>query len=256
MKKLRNIGSRIAPIIFFVLLIILWELIVHINGVKAYILPSPSVIMKALIKDSGLLLEHSKITMYEAFLGFLIAILLSLALSIIMDAFTLIKKCLYPLIIVSQTVPIIALAPLFIIWFGFGIMPKVIVVVMVCFFPMVISLVDGMASVDEEYINHFRLMGANKIQIFFNLKLPYGLINFFSGMRIAATYSIMGAIIGEWLGGEKGLGIYMVRAKSAYALDKVFAAIIIVVVLSIICVNFIKFIEKIATPWKKINNKR
>lgn len=253
MKKFKNIGNKWAPIIFFIILILCWELIVDIKGIAAYILPAPTVIMKALIKDWNLIWSHSMVTIYEASLGFIISIIFSLMLAIIMDSFGIVKRCIYPLLIISQTVPIIALAPLFIIWFGFGTLPKIIVVVMVCFFPMVISLVDGMGSVDEDYINHFKLMGGNKLQIFMNLKLPYGLMNFFSGMRIAATYSIMGAIIGEWLGAEKGLGIYMVRAKSAYALDKVFAVIIVIVALSIAFVALIKVLEKAFTPWNKKN---
>lgn len=251
MKKLKNIGNKLAPIILIIFLLILWEAIVNIKAVPKYILPSPSDIFKATIKDMPILKEHIYITLYEAFIGFFISIIFSLILSIFMDSFNIVKRSLYPILVISQTVPIIALAPLFIIWFGFGTLPKIIVVVLVCFFPMAISLVDGFASVDEDFINHFKLMGASKVQTFLHLKLPYGIINFFSGMKIAATYSITGAVIGEWLGGEKGLGVYMVRAKNAYALDRVFAAILVIVILSIIIVVLINKIEKLVTPWNK-----
>ena len=170
-----------------------------------------------------------------------------------MDMVPLIKRALYPVLVISQTIPTVALAPLFIIWFGFGALPKIIVVVIVCFFPIVISIVDGLEGVDKDLINHFKLMGASKLNVFLHLKLPYGMINFFSGMRIAATYSIMGAVIGEWLGGDKGLGVYMTRARSAYALDKMFASIVIIVVISMGIFLLVSLMEKLFTPW---NNKK
>ncbi|MGL5354575.1 MAG: ABC transporter permease, partial [Clostridium sp.] len=123
---------------------------------------------------------------------------------------------------------------------------------LVCFFPIVISIVDGLEGVDNDLINHFKLMGSSKIKRFIHLKLPYGMINFFSGMRIAATYSIMGAVIGEWLGGEKGLGVYMTRARSSYALDKMFAAIVVIVIISMGIFFVVSLIEKTCTPWNKV----
>ena len=252
MKKLKNIENRIAPIILSIILLSLWEVIVTFGKIEKYILPAPSDVIKVLVSDFNGMLPHIGATLYEGFIGFLIAIGLSIVLAIIMDISPIIKKSLYPLLVVSQTIPTIALAPLFIIWFGFGALPKIIVVVIVCFFPIVISIVDGLEGVDRDLINHFKLMGASKLNVFMHLKLPYGMINFFSGMRIAATYSIMGAVIGEWLGGDKGLGVYMTRARSAYALDKMFAAIVVIVIISMLVVFIVTKIEKVCTPW---NNK-
>ena len=253
MKKLKNIENKIAPIVLSIILLSLWEVIVQLGKIEKYILPAPTDVIKVLISDFKAMLPHIGATLYEGFIGFLIAIVLSIILAIIMDVSSIIKKSLYPLLVVSQTIPTIALAPLFIIWFGFGALPKIIVVVIVCFFPIVISIVDGLEGVDRDLINHFKLMGASKLNIFIHLKLPYGMINFFSGMRIAATYSIMGAVIGEWLGGDKGLGVYMTRARSAYALDKMFAAIVVIVIISMLVVFIVTQVEKAFTPW---NNKR
>ena len=253
MKKLKNIENKIAPIVLSIILLSLWEVIVQLGKIEKYILPAPTDVIKVLISDFKAMLPHIGATLYEGFIGFLIAIVLSIILAIIMDVSSIIKKSLYPLLVVSQTIPTIALAPLFIIWFGFGALPKIIVVVIVCFFPIVISIVDGLEGVDRDLINHFKLMGASKLNIFIHLKLPYGMINFFSGMRIAATYSIMGAVIGEWLGGDKGLGVYMTRARSAYALDKMFAAIVVIVIISMLVVFIVTKVEKAFTPW---NNKR
>ena len=251
--KLKNLENKLAPIVFLIVLIFIWEMTIRLGGIEKYIMPAPSDIWSTLIKDFNNILPHMLVTLYEGVVGFLIAILAALVLAVFMDMIPLIRKAIYPVLVVSQTIPIIALAPLFIIWFGFGTLPKIIVVVIVCFFPIVISIVDGLEGVDSDLINHFKLMGASKIKRFLHLKLPYGMINFFSGMRIAATYSIMGAVIGEWLGGDKGLGVYMTRARSTYALDKMFAAILIIVIMSMIIFLLIGLVEKICTPW---NNRK
>lgn len=259
MKKSENIENKLAPIIFIIILLSIWEVVVRAGGIEKYIMPAPTDVIKVLISDFKTMIPHILATLYEGFVGFIIAIALSIILAIVMDMVPLIKKALYPVLVISQTIPTIALAPLFIIWFGFGALPKIIVVVIVCFFPIVISIVDGLEGVDKDLINHFKLMGASKLNVFIHLKLPYGMINFFSGMRIAATYSIMGAVIGEWLGGDKGLGVYMTRARSAYALDKMFAAIVIIVIISMAIFILVSVIEKIFTPWndeKSKNSKR
>lgn len=258
MKRLRSIGNKIAPIVFILILLIIWEFIVNVGGIEKYILPAPTDVIKVLIKDFRTMIPHILATLYEGMVGFLIAIVLSIILAVIMDMVPLIKRSLYPVLVISQTIPTVALAPLFIIWFGFGALPKIIVVVIVCFFPIVISIVDGLEGVDKDLINHFKLMGASKLNVFLHLKLPYGMINFFSGMRIAATYSIMGAVIGEWLGGDKGLGVYMTRARSAYALDKMFASIVIIVAISMGIFLLVSFMEKVFTPWndKKLSMKK
>jgi ABC-type nitrate/sulfonate/bicarbonate transport system permease component len=166
-----------------------------------------------------------------------------------MDNIEIARKAVYPLLIVSQTVPIIALAPLFVMWFGFGIIPKIIVVILVCFFPIVVSLLEGLSSVDRDLLNLMKSMGASRLQIFKMVKFPASMISFFSGLRIAATYSIMGAVIGEWLGGRAGLGLYMLRVKNSYAYDKMFATILIIVVLSMTVFKTISLIQYLSMPW-------
>ena len=145
-----------------------------------------------------------------------------------MDLSETVKRAVYPLLVFSQTVPIIVLAPLFAMWFGFGTLPKIVVVTLVCFFPITVSITEGLAGVDPELIDLMRSMGARRYQIFIKVKFPAALIGFFSGLKIAVTYSIMGAIIGEWMGGSAGLGVYMMRVKNSYAYDKMFAAIVLI----------------------------
>ncbi|MFT5872576.1 MAG: ABC-type nitrate/sulfonate/bicarbonate transport system permease component [Clostridium sp.] len=251
MKKYINIENKLIPIVFQLLVLFIWQVSIDIWKIPQYILPSPKDIIITLVEILPSITKHIYATLYEAMIGFIISILFALILAILMDNVKIIKKCIYPIVVVSQTIPIIALAPLFIIWFGFGILPKIIVVVLVCFFPIVISLIDGLESVDMDMINLLKTMGASKFQIFTMVKLPSSTVNFFSGLRIAATYSIMGAIIGEWLGGDKGLGVYMIRAKNSYALDKVFAVIIIIVILSMALFGLLYLLQYYLTPWSR-----
>ncbi|MBM3714000.1 MAG: ABC transporter permease [Actinobacteria bacterium] len=197
--------------------------------------------------------SHILITLYETLVGFTISIFLSVAISIIMDALISVRRTLYPLLVISQTIPIIILAPLFIIWFGYGYLPKIIIVILICFFPITISLLQGLVTVDKDFIDLMRSMGAGKYQIYRLVKIPSAMPNFFAGLKIAATYSIMGATIGEWVGGKHGLGVYMIRAKQSFATDKVFASIIIITALSILFLKIIEFVEKKFMPWLKIS---
>ncbi|KOF57003.1 MULTISPECIES: ABC transporter permease [Clostridium] len=245
-----NIKNKLYPIITLVAVVLLWQVIVDVKNVPAYIVPSPTGIVKTLISDFKVIMDNTKVTIYESIVGFVISIALSFVLAVLMDSFKIVRKSLYPILVISQTIPTIAIAPLFIIWFGFGPMPKIIVVIITCFFPIVISLIDGFEKVDRDYINLFRTMKASRLQTFYHLKLPYAMVNLFSGLKIAATYMVMASVIGEWLGGDSGIGVYMVRAKSAYALDKVFAAIIVIVLISIIIIYIIDFISKRLIHWK------
>ena len=251
MKKYINIENKFIPIAFQLLILFIWQITVDMWKIPQYIMPSPKDIINALVNIFPSITEHIYVTLYEAMVGLVISILFALILAILMDNVKLIKKCIYPIVVVSQTIPIIALAPLFIIWFGFGILPKIIVVVLVCFFPILVSLIDGLESVDMDRVNLLKTMGASKFQIFTMVKLPSSTVNFFSGLRIAATYSIMGAIIGEWLGGDKGLGVYMIRVKNSYALDKVFAVIIIIVALSMALFGVLYLLQYLLTPWSR-----
>lgn len=241
----------IYPIISLTAIIVLWEVIVRLNEIPKYILPSPSDITSTLFRDIDLIWEHTKVTLFEAFTGFGLAIILAFILAMIMDNFEITKKLFYPLLVVSQTIPAIAIAPLLIIWFGFGTLPKVLVVLMSCFFPIIINLIDGLDKIDPDYLRLFKLMGANKFQIFYHLKGPLSAVHLISGIKISASYMIVSAIVAEWLGGEKGLGVYMVRAKNSYALDKVFASIIVIIIVSLITIYLIDFIGDHLIRWKK-----
>lgn len=231
------------------MLIAIWEIISRTGSVPSYILPAPSMIIYSLFSNFSLMGRHILVTVYETLVGFIISVFLGIIIAIIMDGLPFVKKVIYPLLITSQTIPIITLAPLFIIWFGYGYLPKIIIVILICFFPISINLLQGLGSVDIELINLLKSMGASKYQIYKIVKLPASLPSLFSGLKIAATYSIMGATIGEWVGGKDGIGVFMLRAKYSFATDKVFGAIIIITVLSICLLKLIEFIERKSMPW-------
>lgn len=255
MKKWENIGNRAVPILFLTLLVIIWQFIVDSGIIARYILPSPWDVAVVSIRILPELKDHIYTTLQEALTGFMIAILFSVTLAILMDNFTLIKKAVQPLLVVSQTIPIMVLAPLFAMWFGFGLLPKIMVVILVCFFPIVVSLLEGLNTLDPDLLNLMKSMKASRWQMFYLAKFPSSLPNFFSGLKIAATYSIIGAVIGEWMGGMSGLGVYMTRVRQSFALDKVFATILIIIFLSIILFKIIELIQFLLMPWRRAISK-
>ena len=242
--------DSLYPILTFLAIIIVWQAVVEIKYIPQYILPKPIDIIKVFITDYQNLFDNTLVTLYETILGFILALLVALTLGIIMDFVSVIRKCLYPILVVSQTIPTITIAPLLIIWFGFEALPKILMVALTCFFPILISFVDGLENIDKDYLNLFKTMKSSKLQTFIHLKLPMSIDKLFSGIKISVTYMVVAATVAEWLGGTKGLGVYMVRAKSAYALDKVFASTIIVVVLSLIFVGLVNIAKKIIIKHK------
>lgn len=251
MKKHINIRSKAVPLIFQIIIIGFWQIVVDKGNVERYILPSPKDIILMFFEILPDIKMHIYVTLKEAVIGFLISVLFAVVLALLMDNIKIIKKSVYPILVISQTIPTVVLAPLFGMWFGFGMLPKIIIVVLVCFFPIVISLMDGLNSVDEDMINLLKSMGASKIQIFKIVKFPASIVNFFSGLRIAATYSVMGAVIGEWVGSNEGLGFYMMRVKHSFAMDKVFAVVLVIIILSVILFSILFLIQYILTPWSR-----
>ncbi|RDY28049.1 ABC transporter permease [Romboutsia weinsteinii] len=246
LKTIDKIKNSLYPIATFLLILVIWQFAVDGCNIPQYILPSPTDIIGVFFKDYQNLSMHTIVTLKEAIIGFVVAILISLLMGIAMDFVPIFKKCFYPIMLVSQTIPTITIAPLLVIWFGFETLPKIIMVTMTCFFPILISFVDGIENIDKDYLNLFKTMNSGKLSTFIHLKFPMAMDKFFSGLKISATYAVMAATVAEWLGGTEGLGVYMVRSKSAYALDKVFASTILVVIFSLVFVGIIQAIRKIA----------
>lgn len=249
----REIPMRMTRLIFpaavLLVLLALWELLVWALAVPQWIVPAPSAIGQAFWETRALLGTHVGQTMLEVAIGLGVAVTTGVALAAILDFSAWLRRAIYPLLVISQTIPILALAPLLIIWFGFDIWPKVIVVTLFCFFPIAINTTDGLAAAEPELIDLFRSMGATWRQIWQKVRLPSALPYFFSGLKIAATYSVVAAIVGEWVGAKQGLGIYLLRSSAAFKTTQVFVTIVITSFLSILLFLTVLVIERRISPW-------
>jgi len=240
----RQIISLIKSHILVVLILVLWQLCVSLEVIPDYLLPSPLQIVEAFIEDFPLLMEHAKYTLATAFIGTAIGLIISFVLSILMDLSKTMKELIYPVILLNQTIPTIAIAPLLIIWLGYGITPKVVLVVLAVFFPITIALVDGYQSVSREHLNFFKSMKASKYQLYRHLKIPSAMGSFFTGLKVALSYALISAVIAEWLGGYHGLGVYMTRVRKSYDLDSMFAVIFLISFLTILLIGLVKWLER------------
>ena len=230
-------------------LITIWELVAQIARVPEWLLPAPTTIAAALSEAIPLLVPHVVRTLSEAVIGYGLALAAALLLSIAIDHWEGVRRSIYPLLVTTQTIPIFALAPLLAIWFGFGILPKVIVVALVCFFPIVVNVSTGLHGADVEMQNLVRTMGGGRRQIFMKVKLPAAIPSLLAGMKIAATYSVIGAVIAEWLGASQGLGLYLLRSANSFKTDHVFAAIAVITALSIGMFIAVDILGRIIAPW-------
>ena len=248
-KKLPNITSKLPAIAALFLIILFWAILAWSDAVPGYMLPSPGKVMTALINDREIILTHAGYTLQEAFYGLAIGIALAFVTASLMDHFLILNRALYPIMIITQTIPTIAIAPMLVLWMGFDMAPKITLVVVTTFFPITVGLLDGYKSVDRDSVDLMRSMGAGKLQIFTHLKVPSALPHFFAGLKISASYAVVGAVISEWLGGFNGLGVYMTRVKKAYAFDKMFAVIIFIVVISLLLMALVNLIGTVSMPW-------
>ena len=247
--KLRWIAGYGPAFVLAVALLAFWELYVRSGQVNPAVLPSPTGIIQALIDNWDVISVHTLQTLLETVLGMAAATLLGLLLAVLLDISSWTRRAIYPLLVTSQTIPMIALAPLLLIWFGFDLGPKVIVVTLYCFFPIAVACADGLASADPELMKLLRSMRASRWQALWLVRLPGAMPAFFSGLRIAATYSVTGAIFGEYVGAYQGLGIYMQTSANSHAIILVFAAILVTAALSLLLFGLVSLIERIALPW-------
>lgn len=250
-KRFQSITSKAAPVASLLIVFFLWLFLSEGEIVPSYMLPSPIDVLKAFIADFDILMSHSVITLQEALYGLFIGTALAFVIAVLMDRFDFLYKALYPILVITQTIPTIAIAPLLVLWMGFSMAPKITLVVLTTFFPITISLLDGFKSADRDSINLIRSMGGGNFKIFRYIKLPHATEQFFSGLKVSASYSVVGAVISEWLGGFEGLGVYMTRVKKAYAFDKMFAVIILVSLVSLALMGVVSLLKNLAMPYKR-----
>ncbi|UVK41687.1 ABC transporter permease [Mesorhizobium sp. AR10] len=244
--------TRAAPAIVSVgLLILAWELYARFSGIKPTILPAPSRVFEQALLNRDALLDNAIPTIRATSAGFACSLSAAFLLSVLVDFSPSLRRALFPLLIVSQTLPLIAIAPLVVLWFGFGLTPKIMLVALVTFFPMMVALVEGYEATEKEIGQMLRAMGAGRRRVFLLARLPSALPYFFAGLRISITYAVVGAIFAEYAGAAKGLGIYMLNAKNNFRPDLVLAAVGVSAALTLILFAITVLVQRLAMPWQR-----
>ena len=233
-------------------LLLLWELYGRLGGISKTVLPLPSDIFSATIAHRDVLFLHAGQTLLEASVGLAAAIVIGIGVAILLFLSERIRAAVYPVLVLTQTIPMIALAPLLLLWFGFDLMPKVIIVILYCFFPIAIAVSDGLRSPDQNMVDLLRSMRATHSQIFRCVRFPAALPAFFSGLRISVTYAIGGAIVGEYVGAYRGLGVFLQTSAHSHAIALVFAALMVIIVLTLGLLGLVSVAERACMPWKRV----
>jgi NitT/TauT family transport system permease protein len=244
LQSARTAGEILVAVI---LLTVAAEIILTALDVQTFLVPKPSAVAESFRNNSEILWTNSLVTLKEVLLGFAVAAAGGLALAVLIVYVPLLKRILYPVIVASQTIPKIAIAPLLIVWFGFGLAPKIIVVFLIAFFPVVIASTVGLRSVDENMLHLVRSMGASGFQAFYKVRLVHAVPSIFSGLKIAITLSVVGAIVGEFVGADAGLGYLLLIANGQLDTPLMFAAVVVLSVMGIVLFAVISAIEQI-TP--------
>ncbi|GAA1684721.1 ABC transporter permease [Mycolicibacterium murale] len=247
--RLRALG---IPVLGMVLLVVVWDLAVRIFDIAPYVLPSPARTFEALRDDWSSLGPGAVITSQEFILGFLIGATAGFFFALVMSWSPLVQRGLYPILITSQAVPIIAVAPALVIWMGFGLAPKLTIVALIVFFPVVVNVLDGLASVDKDLIALVKAMGGTRWRVFRSVTLPATLTPLFSALKMTATFAVTGAVLGEWTASTTGgLGVSLLEAQSRLDVASVFAAIILLVILGLLAFGTVAVAEVLLTPWRR-----
>jgi ABC-type nitrate/sulfonate/bicarbonate transport system permease component len=240
------------PVAAVVLFLAAWQGFVILFQVEKWLLPGPVDVFREAAGNWQRLWMHTKATLMICLPGFAASVAGAVGLALLMHRFETLKRAFAPLIVISQNVPTIILAPLLAAWFGYGLFPKLVVVFLVCFFPIAVSMLDGLKETDPAMKNYMRMIGASRRQLLFKLELPHALPFLFSGLKISATYSVLGAVIAEWVGSTKreGLMLFLNMTLSAFDLDRAMTAILMIVIVSLAFYGLIGLIEKLVIRWK------
>ena len=244
-------SSLLLPLLTFVILFVVWELAVRLLDVKTIILPAPSYIFAELFGSFSFYLPHIRITFYEAIMGFLLGTILALFGGVLMSQSRLLERMLLPLAVLANVTPIVVIAPLFMIWFGFGSYPKILISAICTFFPMLINSITGFRSVDENNYEYMRSLHASKLEIFFKLRLPNSLPYLFAAARTCMSMCVIGAVVGEMYGSTKGLGNVVSQSANYLEMDRMFSAIILLAAMGILLTNAVRLLERRLLSWHR-----
>ena len=245
----RIVAAVFPPLLFAIFVIGAWQLYTVIGDVKESTLPPPTDIAKSIWENRDLLIENAWVTIKEILIGFFFAILLGVGLAVLIRSSRTIERAIYPWLVVSQMVPIPAIAPLLIIWFGFEIEPKVIVIMLVSFFPIAVNTIDGLRAAEPELLNLLKTLKANSWQRFRKAQLPAALPFLFSGLKVAAALSVIGAVFAEWVGASAGLGYLILVLNNQTATTEMFAVIVTLASIGILLFLIVTLLERLLLPW-------
>jgi NitT/TauT family transport system permease protein len=244
------------PVAFMVAMVALWWLVTAMGWVKPYLIPSPWSVVLEFQKDAGLLARHSSITLLETIVGFVIAAVVGLVFAVAIVYSRGVERTLYPLLLAAQVVPKIAIAPLFVVWLGFGIGPKILVAVLIAFFPVVISGVAGLRAVDPELLDLAATMGAKPWDSFAKIRFPGAMPHIFAGLKVAVTLAVVGAVVGEFVGANSGLGYIVMSSNGNLNTPQLFAALIAMSLIGIALFAVLEVAERFAVPWRTARDER
>lgn len=245
-SQLRDFGLAMAS---FVVAILLWEAVVQIFALPSFLLPSPSSVFEELARRPELYLLHTWVTINEVVIGFLLAAVAGVAAAVIMTSSRIVQALVYPLVVVLQIIPKVAIAPLLLIWVGFGPQSKILLALLIAFFPVVVNTASGLRAVDPELLDLVKVLGGQRWQEYLKVRFPHALPYIFSGLKVAITLAVIGAVIGEFVGGNQGLGYLIIIANVELNLAMSFAALTTLSVMGLALYGLVTLIERVVAPW-------
>ncbi|MGB3689607.1 MAG: ABC transporter permease [Jannaschia helgolandensis] len=248
----RGLARGIPAVMSVVSVFVIWEIYVRLSGISPLMLPAPTRVLDQMIQNRALLWDNTVPTLKATFAGFALSLTVAFGLSIVLDFMPRVRRALFPIFVVSQTLPLVAIAPLVVLWFGFDLTPKVLLVALVTFFPMLVALVDGYASTDPEIEDLMRSMGSTPGQIFRAARFPSAIPYFFAGLRISITYAVVAAIFAEYVGARAGLGIVILNAKNSFRPDIALAAVVISSLLTLVLFAATTVLQKVVLRWRDV----
>lgn len=247
-------GARVLerswrPVALLLTCFVLWWAVAAAELVEPYLVPSPGATLDVLTEKGGYIAHHGWVTTYETLLGFVISAVIGVAAAVVMVYSTTVEKTLYPILLFAQVVPKIAIAPLFVVWLGFGVTPKILVAVLIAFFPVVISMVTGLKAVDPEMLELSSTMGAGPWQTFVKIRFPASLPHLFSGLKVAVTLAVTGAVVGEFVGANEGLGYVILQANGNLDTPMLFAGLLVMSLIGVVLFVIVEVAEQLLLPW-------
>lgn len=248
--KVRKPLPDIIPALgLLVAVLVFWEVAIRLFNVPTFVLPAPTAIVRSLIESWVQLLYATRATAAEVLLGFVLAALTGIVVALVIVRFERFGRALYPLIVLFQNVPKVALAPIFILWFGYDLAPKVLLIVVIAFFPVAIDMLAGLQSVEPSFVSLMKSVGASKSKILMRVQIPHALPHLFSGLKVAITFSVIGAIVGEFAGANAGLGYVIQFASTQLDTPLIFSALLVVSVLGLAFFYVVELAERLLVPW-------